>query len=142
MKKYSKSWVNYVDFELLNWDEIINLKKELKNTKLILSYHNFEKTLNFEELKEILTQMSKYSPDVYKIALMPKTQEDIETIYELSDYFKANYTWDFIFISMWELWMQTRINIPKKWWLLSFWILNKSSAPGQIKYDDLYKKIF
>ena len=143
LSKYSSLWVNYTDFELLNWDEIFKLKKDLnKNTKIILSYHNFEKTPRIKELKEILIQMSKYSPDVYKIALMPKTQDDIKIIYELKDYFKANFIWDFIFISMWELWMQTRINIPQSWWLLSFWSLSHISAPWQIGFKQLHKKIW
>jgi 3-dehydroquinate dehydratase len=74
---------------------------------------------------------------------MPKNKDDIQIIYDLRDYFVDNYPWkDFIFISMWELWMQTRIDIPKKWWLLTFWSLKDSSAPGQINYSNLYNLIF
>jgi 3-dehydroquinate dehydratase len=35
--------------------------------------------------------MSKYNPDVYKIAVMPKNPDDIQIIYDLRDYFVDNY---------------------------------------------------
>jgi len=135
---------DYFDIELLSWEKINDLKNILKksNKKLIISYHNFEKTPSFEEAKTVLFQMKKYNPEVYKIAFMPINETDIETIYQLSDYFQVNFDGDYIFISMWELGKETRVKIPKKWWLLSFWILNQASAPWQILYTDLYNKIF
>jgi 3-dehydroquinate dehydratase len=35
--------------------------------------------------------MNQYNPDVYKIAMIPKSKEDVEIIYELTNYFKENY---------------------------------------------------
>jgi 3-dehydroquinate dehydratase I len=58
---------------------------------MILSYHNFDETPDFEYLKDKITQMNKYEPDVYKIALMPNTKSDIEVIYKLQDYLNSNY---------------------------------------------------
>ncbi len=143
LSKYSKVWINYVDFELCNAEEIKVLKDDLLDVWLIISHHDFEKTPSLEELKSVLTNTRSYNPDVYKIAVMPKNKDDIQIIYDLRDYFVDNYPWkDFIFISMWELWMQTRIDIPKKWWLLTFWSLIDSSAPGQINYSNLYNLIF
>ncbi|MFA5917136.1 MAG: type I 3-dehydroquinate dehydratase [Candidatus Gracilibacteria bacterium] len=143
LSKYSKVGINYVDFELCNAEEIEILKDNLGDTKLIISHHDFEKTPNLEELKSVLTDMSKYNPDVYKIAVMPKNPDDIQIIYDLRDYFVDNYPGkDFIFISMGELGMQTRIDIPKKLGLLTFGSLNDVSAPGQINYSNLYNLIF
>jgi 3-dehydroquinate dehydratase len=48
---------------------------------------------------------------------------------------------DFVFISMWKLGQETRIEIPKMWWLLSFGSFLNSSAPWQINYKRLYKLI-
>gem|GEM_PF-6079572 len=45
--------------------------------------------------------MSKYDPQVYKMALMPNNKDDVKRVYELCDYFKENYLdKDYIFISM------------------------------------------
>lgn len=146
IKKY---WnlVEYVDVELgkINIPPILTFPPEGERNnrfKLIISYHNFEKTPSFEELVWILENMKKYSPDVYKLAIMPKNESDVEIVYRLSNYFKQNYVWEFIFISMWELWKETRVKIPKMWWILSFWVLTQASAPGQIEYRELYEKIF
>lgn len=134
--------VNYVDFELQNWDYINELKDKLHNKSIIISYHDFIKTPQLDELKKVLENMSKYNPDVYKIALMPNNEKDVEIIEELWYYFKSNFKGDFIFISMGELWQETRVNLPKKWWLLTFGSLWLESAPGQINYLALHKSIY
>jgi 3-dehydroquinate dehydratase-1 len=67
---------------------------------LIISYHNFVETPSLEELKDILDRMKKFTPDVYKISVMPKTGEDVKKIYDLTFYFKRNFLEDFVFISM------------------------------------------
>jgi 3-dehydroquinate dehydratase len=41
-----------------------------------------------DELKEVLDRMKKYNPQVYKIAVMPNSEKDVEVIYKLVDYFK------------------------------------------------------
>jgi 3-dehydroquinate dehydratase len=81
---------------------------------------------------------------VYKIAMIPKSKEDVEIIYELTNYFKENYKWkDFIFISMWELWKQTRIDIPKVWGIITFWTKdNRWTAPWQIHFKKLQNKLY
>jgi 3-dehydroquinate dehydratase len=76
--------------------------------------------------------------------MMPKTEEDVNIMYRLTEHFKQNYIWkNFIFISMWELWKQTRIDIPKAWWLITFATLdNNSTAPWQIHYKKLQNKLY
>ena len=94
---------------------IDELKKTLGDKKLILSYHNFESIPDMEFLKEKLKLMSAYSPDVYKIACMPKSGDDIHTLYTLQEYFAKEYKdKDFIFIAMGELGKETRITMPQK----------------------------
>ncbi len=83
--------------------------------------------------------MKKYNPNVYKIAVTPNTKDDVEIIYKLTKYFKKQFIWkNFIFISMWELWKQTRLDLVKEWWLLTFATISwKKSAPWQINYKNL-----
>lgn len=141
--KFIDIW-DYFDIELKAWKNIDKLKDVLNkyDKKLIISYHDFEKTSSFDESKSILFQMKTYNPEVYKIAMMPNTKKDLELIYQLNNFFQSNFLADCIFISMWEIWIQTRIEVPKKWWLLTFWILNQASAPWQIHFVDLYNRIF
>lgn len=145
LQKYWKLW-DFVDVELSKLENTTisqnSFPSKNKKVKTIISYHNFEKTPKFEELVKILEKMKTHSPDVYKIAVMPKNENDIEMIYKLSEYFKQNFSWEFIFISMWEIGKQTRIKIPQMWWLLTFWSLSDISAPGQIWFEELYEKIF
>lgn len=140
--RFYQFW-DYFDIELLTGDKIKTLKNTIDNKKLIISYHNFNQTPDLDYLKRKIKEMSIYKPEVYKIAVMPKNSQDINIIYQLQEYFENNYIWsDYIFISMWELWKETRIKIPKKWSLLTFWSLKDSSAPWQINYSDLYNIIF
>lgn len=135
--------VDYVDFELSNWEYVKDLKNRLWNkTKLIISYHNFLETPNFYDLKKVIESMSMYNPDVYKIAVMPNCEKDVEIMYKLCKYFKDNYDKDFVFISMWKLWEKTRWEFPKIWKIFSFWSLGEESAPWQISFEKLYDLIY
>ena len=51
----------YIDFDLLA------KPKYNKKSKLIISYHNFDRTPSDKELNQIIKKMSKHSPYIYKI---------------------------------------------------------------------------
>ncbi len=140
-KKALELWADLVDLELQTLETIKN--PEINFEKIIISSHNFEETPSLEKLIKILEKMKKYNPKVYKIAVKPNKEEDVDTIYKLSEYFKENFTRsEYIFISMWELWKQTRINIPKQWAMLTFASFEGDiSAPWQIGYKEIYEKI-
>ncbi|MDD3302555.1 MAG: type I 3-dehydroquinate dehydratase [Candidatus Gracilibacteria bacterium] len=135
--------VDYVDFELSNGEYVKDLKNRLGNkTKLIISYHNFLETPNFYDLKKVIESMSMYNPDVYKIAVMPNCEKDVEIMYKLCKYFKDNYDKDFVFISMGKLGEKTRWEFPKIGKIFSFGSLGEESAPGQISFEKLYDLIY
>jgi len=154
-------WADYIDIELESLERIYKSGYpqggSLQNKKLIISYHNFSKTPDLDSLKNILEKIKKYNPVVYKIAVTPEIKKDVEKIFELNKYFNSTFlspvrgemperqrgVFKNIFISMWKLWEETRFILPKYWNLLSFWIFwEKGSAPGQINYIKLHKKIF
>jgi 3-dehydroquinate dehydratase-1 len=58
-----------------------------KGSKIIISHHNFEKTPDLKFLENILKKMQKYSPEVYKIAVTPENEKDVEIVFELNKYF-------------------------------------------------------
>ncbi len=140
---------DYIDIELETFEKIDAKNRANINTKkLILSHHYFQETPQIVDLQNVLESMKELSPAVYKIACMPKNASDVGKIYELYEYFhqKINSKSEQlknVFISMWELWISTRIHWPSLWALFTFWSYwNSTSAPWQIHYADLYKKIY
>ncbi|MBP9779061.1 type I 3-dehydroquinate dehydratase [Candidatus Gracilibacteria bacterium] len=128
----------FIDIELLAGESIHMIRH--KNT--IISYHNFDNTPHLDFLVEKIEEMNKYNPHAYKIAVMPKNQEDIQTIYKLQEYFNKNYPGKRnIFISMGELGKETRVNIPKMGGWITFGTLKDTSAPGQIYFQELQSLI-
>ena len=79
-------WANYIDIEIQAGKNIKKLKQHTqnKNIWLIASHHNFQKTESLGTLKNTLKEMEKYDPEVYKIAMMPKTEEDVNIMYRLT----------------------------------------------------------
>lgn len=77
----AKAGFEYVDIELsspLLQEMIDELKKY--NVKIIISFHDFEKTPRIDELKNILNQEINYGADVCKIVTMANKLEDNLTI--------------------------------------------------------------
>lgn len=145
LKKALNLGVSYIDLEL-NILEKIKDKSSLDKVnfkKVIISHHNFTKSYSIKEYKNILEKMDTYKPAVYKIASKGEKEKDIKNMFKLSEFFKENYVWkEFIFISMWNLWKETREAMPRVWSYISFsWYKNSLQAPWQTNYKELYKKI-
>lgn len=70
--------VDAVDMELARGitAEDVALARQAQ-TRVILSYHNFEKTPSQEAMLEMLLAMDALGADVLKIAVMPRTPEDV-----------------------------------------------------------------
>ncbi|MCR4417831.1 MAG: type I 3-dehydroquinate dehydratase [Ignavibacteria bacterium] len=79
-KKYRialKQNVEFIDVDINLGKSFINkLKKEIINTKFILSYHNYEKTPKLKYLIQIFDYMRKISADYYKIVTFANTVID------------------------------------------------------------------
>src|SRR5690625_7060727 len=74
------SSVDLIDFEISNGiNEVEEIRKttESNNKKLILSYHNFEFTPTNEKLIQLAVKAEELGADVAKIAVMPKSKEDV-----------------------------------------------------------------
>lgn len=54
----------------------LDLNKKHTDTKIILSYHNFQKTDNYRNLRQIQTRMQGFGCDIKKIACMITKPED------------------------------------------------------------------
>src|SRR6056297_1032336 len=79
-KQALRSEVAYIDLDMQADEDIFEaLSDEIKKSKskLIISYHNFEKTPNRSKLKEILKEMYRKGADIAKIACRVINDEDL-----------------------------------------------------------------
>ncbi len=68
---------DYLDIALSKKDLITGLKNSLNaQTKLIISYHNFEKTPQNRKISEIINKAKIYNPALIKIACRINTDQD------------------------------------------------------------------
>jgi 3-dehydroquinate dehydratase/shikimate dehydrogenase len=76
--------VEFIDVDINLGKSFINkLKKEIKNTKFILSYHNYEKTPKLKILVQILEYSRKISADYYKIVTFANSIIDNYSVLKL-----------------------------------------------------------
>ena len=102
-------------------------------TKILVSWHDFEKTPNLISLKKTLREMTKFS-DFVKIVTMAKTVNDATKI--LSLYSNISKT-KLIAFSMGEEAKFTRILCLHMGSPFTYVSLGKAIAPGQFSLDEV-----
>ena len=128
-----------IDVEVLHYK---NAAKELAEyahkaaVTVIASNHDFEKTPEEEQLISKIESMGLYGADILKIAMMPKTMEDVELLLKVSEKMKTKLTNPLVAISMSELGLKSRLVS-----VITFGTVGKASAPGQISAQELKNMI-
>ena len=122
--------VDYVDIELQSNDKYI---KNIKDTgvKTIVSYHDFEKTPEIDEIYYIVEKEQELG-DIAKVAFMPQDLEDTLKILTILSHFD-----DVIAISMGELGSYTRVMTSKFNSPITFAVGRDVTAPGQIDIETM-----
>jgi len=108
----------------------------LKKT-VIVSFHDFDKTPPFEELKTIATKAAKHGT-VVKISTMVKTNEDIATLQKLLD---CGLGVPVCIIGMGAFGTKTRVTFPAQGSCLTYGYLDAPSAPGQLSAETLSEQL-
>lgn len=104
-----------------------------KGITTVVSYHNFASTPTEKRIKEKLLVMSQTQADILKIALMPKTMEDVFSVISAARWATKNLSQPIIAISMGEKGILTRLACKSFGGCATFASLaEKTSAPGQI----------
>jgi len=125
----------YIDIEIESGNEFISSLKEFAvkhDCKLIVSYHNAEKTPSLPQLNEIAEKCQAEQADIVKIVCMIKSKQDISRI-------KSLYTKEYpiIAIGMGNKGVITRIKACE--WGAPFTYFaartEDATAPGQIGYE-------
>lgn len=100
--------------------------------KVIASNHDFYKTPSAAVIESVLITMSKYDPDICKIAVMPKEKSDVQVLIDASASASDKLGIPIISMSMGELGSVTRVCTDKTKSCVTFAAGVESSAPGQI----------
>ncbi len=122
--------VEYVDIELQSNDEYINRIHDT-GVKTIVSYHDFEKTPELNEITYIVEKEQELG-DIAKVAFMPNDLDDTLKILAILSHFN-----NVIAISMSDLGSYTRIMASKFNSPITFAAGRDVTAPGQIDIETM-----
>lgn len=127
---------DYIDFEYFSHKAVF--EEMLGFSNLVLSYHNFEETP--ENLLELFSEMTSLTPRVVKLAVMPKQEQDVLDLMNMTRGFKSlNPEQEFATMSMGKLGRLSRLSgdlVGSSWTFVS---LDQASAPGQVNLADMRK---
>lgn len=107
-----------------------------KGAKVILSWHDFDRTPKKTEIVQKLCAMQREGCDIAKIAVMPVTRQDVFELMEASvEMLEQKAGCPFITMSMGNLGKVTRAACAFTGSCISFGTAGQMSAPGQIPSD-------
>jgi len=132
--------VDIVDVEIINGSDFINVVKNLgivNDTKLILSYHNFNETPNEEFMLDKLKEGERLGADIVKIAVMPQNHGDVLKLLNVTYKSRNIISTPLISMSMGDIGVVTRIIGGIFGSDMTFAVGKESSAPGQIPIEDI-----
>jgi 3-dehydroquinate dehydratase type I len=154
MNELFKAQPEYIDIEMNSKNNLLRLVNELaveNDVKLIFSYHNFKNVKNLEEsinlvklfkvkLEDLNFGNAILKDSVFKIIYTANAFGDNFIPLELCKYFK-NQKKKIISFCMGDLGIFSRIFCLKVGAFLTYGSVEKTTAPGQIKIEELRKAI-
>ncbi|WP_066150838.1 type I 3-dehydroquinate dehydratase [Halalkalibacter krulwichiae] len=136
--------LDIVDYELVNKKEDIHFVREQTNkynVRLILSYHNFERTPEATVLMDKCIAAKENSADLVKLAVMSQSLDDVMLLMQVTQEAAKSTTLPLVTISMGKYGAITRMFGFVFGSTITFGVGQNSSAPGQIPVDDLRQVI-
>ena len=115
----------------------VRLLAQQKGIPVIYSYHNFNETPSREELLKKLRFMVLRGCEIPKIAVMPRTPEDVLTLLSATAEMKRHHPGPIITMSMGQLGMISRLCGESFGSAITFGSAQAASAPGQIPAQQL-----
>ena len=132
--------IDLIDFEMGNDAAHIALVREAakaNDIKLVLSFHNFSFTPGLETLGQRFLQAEQLGADVAKVAVMPRSLEDVLTLLSATLSASQKLRIPLISMSMGPYGSLTRLFGWTFGSALTFAVGASSSAPGQVPIEDL-----
>ena len=136
----SSGFVDMIDVEAVAGNYNIaraTMRAHEAGMKVVLSYHDFEKTPHDSEIEEKLRQMEVLGGDILKIAAMPNSKFDVQRMMELNQKMVVERAKPVVLISMGSLGTISRVKGKETGACLTFATLGEKSAPGQLDADYL-----
>jgi len=117
---------------------ILKLVEHNKRSKVIVSFHDFEKTPNIKRLHTIAQKMKDAGADIVKLATMVHHPQDNEVLMEFALDLKKEHQ-KHVVIGMGQLGIMTRVFSRPMGNEINFVTLDKQTAPGQLNLDQMLK---
>jgi len=151
LKMFIETKPDYLDIEMNTdknvLDQIIKLTYQ-NEVKIIFSYHNYEKTINFDEsikliqdfneklTQELFLDSKKLEKNIYKVIFTAQNFEDNIIPLRLCKYF-SNSPQKLISFCMGPVGIFSRIMCVTVGSFLTYASLEEKTAPGQINIDEM-----
>ena len=132
--------VDVIDFELSNLQEHLAALRRISwenDTRMIMSYHNFEFTPALDVLQAKFAEAESFAADIAKVAVMSQSLQDVLNLLSATASAKASVKIPLITMSMGEYGSITRLVGGIFGSSVTFGVGQNSSAPGQIPIGDL-----
>lgn len=133
----SSTYLNYLDIEDTTREadvHVLMTEAHERDTQVIASFHDFEKTPSTEEILAKLRALRAMGADILKTAYMPKKNSDVAALLLATSRFKEedNGKHPLITMSMGELGKISRLVGGAFGSILTFATVGEASAPGQM----------
>ncbi|MFW6016492.1 MAG: type I 3-dehydroquinate dehydratase [bacterium] len=133
--------IDIVDYEINNIrKEVYDIKKHcsVNDIKLLLSYHDYQKTPNAEIIYNKLLEGEEKGANIVKVVTMANEYNDVNTLFKVTDKIRMNkFNTPYILIAMGEKGIPSRVLSGLLGSSFIFAEGHSSSAPGQLFIDDL-----
>ena len=132
--------VEIIDYELSNAPADLQRLREVSKANaitMIMSYHNFQLTPDAATLDSKFVAAERLGADVAKVAVMPKTEQDVLALLAATDRARQNVGVPLISMSMGGIGSLSRIIGWVYGSAATFAVGKSSSAPGQIAIEEL-----
>lgn len=126
-----------VEYEIISENDDFADHVESSNTKILVSWHNFERTPPHKELINLVNQMRVYSPYL-KVVTMANSFDDVLEIFELYQNLDTNIS--LVSFAMGESGIITRVLAPVIGEApFTYASLNSPIAPGQLSISQMHR---
>ncbi|EPJ5703911.1 type I 3-dehydroquinate dehydratase [Acinetobacter baumannii] len=133
-------FMDWLDVEMFRDQKVVSeivQKAHQKKVLVVMSNHNFQKTPSQDEIEKRLLKQDQMGADVLKIAVMPKSKQDVFTLMNATLKVSQQTTKPLLTMSMGQLGTISRVATANMGGSYSFGMIGQASAPGQIDVTKL-----
>ncbi len=133
-------FMDWLDVEMFRDQKVVSdivQKAHQKKVLIVMSNHDFQKTPSQDEIEKRLLKQDQMGADILKIAVMPKSKQDVFTLINATLKVSQQTTKPLLTMSMGQLGTISRVATANMGGSYSFGMIGEASAPGQIDVTKL-----